>query len=230
MRNLIYIPSIHSLDETHDGAKKALSLAMQQKWKRTTDAMWDTVETRLIRSGIKFSGVKMFTEEISEFIAPPLLTLPFPIALNTARKDIGSDCDKRQMVLTRALLLAGGAMYPTDHTGAYSQSSSILTKFSAGSKKRQKQTEDEFLRKIDEQTKRRNKHIAETVNRNLYDGDTGILLVGYFHDDVIKMLDHDICIDNKNPEAERIATELILLQDEKKSGEGSLYQRIFKER
>lgn len=186
MRKIIFVPIIHMDVDlgslSSDVSKKGRLGFGEEVWKRheeTISGFWDT----LIRyfEGMEAAGFRIYQDgmvadgEVGEKIV-----------------EDGVKSGSKNYMIVQKLIRSGAVLMKTEDFGLVKEERDRLVKITKSSTAPGKLTSF-LIYKFRKKglLRKRDSFIAESINKTLSDGETGILFVGAYHD-VIPMLDSDI--------------------------------------
>jgi hypothetical protein len=188
MRTLIYVPIIHSVaDMGSMGAelkRKSISGLGEENWQKHTDTVtgyWEAIESYFENIAISIKGIKIYQDGMFVDGEMALKFLSEGIKSGSKNSEIVSKLIDRGAVLMKT---EDFKMVKDEYDGLQNVIKSKTTLKKIYLLLRYKMLKPVFL-------KRRDRFIAETIDKTLEQNETGILFIGAYHN-VMKRLPGDI--------------------------------------
>ncbi len=177
MRNLIYIPIIHT--ETDMGSvseevkREYLSKYGKNKWLKHLDLisnLWDTIRKRLFKMLLDYSKARLYQDGL------PVCGKELVIVKELA--EMGST----NHVLLMELIDRGATLMGTEDPGLLLQEHKMIKEIVGGrGKNGGKEKLEEYRKHSNDLLVKRDDFIAKRIVETLQDGETGILFIGAMH-------------------------------------------------
>ncbi len=177
MRNLVYIPIIHTevdLGSVSEEVKKEyLSKYGKTKWLKHLDLisnLWETIRKRLLKMPVDYSKARLYQDGL------PVCGKELEIV-----KELAGMGSKNHLLLME-LVDMGATLMGTEDPGLLLQEHKMIKEIvGAGSKNKGKEKLEEYRTHSNDLLVKRDDFIAKRISETLQDGETGILFIGAMH-------------------------------------------------
>lgn len=177
MRNLIYIPIIHTEVDmgsvSEEVKKEYLSKYGKSKWLKHLDLisnLWETIRKRLLKMPVDYSKTRLYQDGL------PVCGKELDIV-----KELAGMGSKNHMLLME-LIDRGAILMGTEDPGLLLQEHKMIKEIVGTRGKNQvKEKLEEYRKHSDDLLVRRDDFIAKRISETLQAGETGILFIGAMH-------------------------------------------------
>jgi len=188
MRTLLYVPIIHTAADlgslARDVAEKGMAGLGEEAWERhlrTVEGFWNSLAGYF--DGLESSNFKIYQDG---------LLANGDLGLKIVEEGLKSGSKNYEII--SGLLRKGAVLVKTEDFDLVKKERDSLIELTGAKTKRERLAA--FLKyrlSKNHLLKKRDRFIAERINRTLKEGETGILFIGAYHN-IIPMLDKDIYI------------------------------------
>lgn len=232
VRNLIIIPTMHDLTETHP--VYAMQSKMIPQWSMLQEAknlMWQSIDSAIMSHSADIPHWKVFAEGVISLTPRPQQMFLYAEAKQQVEES--SPIESRQNALVTSLWLAGATFVPTDDPQAYEKTFAAWNAYQELGEQMESLDLDEtidyetqkkvkvLLRQITQLGQERDRHVGTIIDTHLQEGETGVLIFGALHN-IMQFLSPTITVSFISDETKKFWE---LLQDPKFE---SLYDAVGK--